>query len=232
MFHSCIEKGGNIMEQQTLYLDAPADPAGAKEVITWTLDFINSDLGSMDQTQQWKLALDLQRYLVIRIYTDGSKPAPDLGVRLINVQKALREFFDQFLRPALEGKDPVKFPPAPSERFTIASTEAFFFVLNDKLAFVSAGSPDIGTEAKHHFINALRAMSPRRSDFQKCQGCSRYFFQGARKRRFCTHLCNLRFNAEERRGEKGSAKREKYNKAQRKLMKKRYRDKKKRGLGE
>ena len=220
------------MEQQTLYLDAPIDPTGAKELVTWTLDFINSDLRSVDQTQQWKLALDLQHYLVVRIHGDGSKPTPDLDVRLSNIQNALREFFDQCVRPVLEGRERGRFPPPPSERFTLPSTEAFFFVNGDRLAFVSAGSPDIITEAKHHFIDALRVMSPRISDFQKCKGCERYFFQRARKRKFCTHLCNLRFNSRMRRGEKGTLERKSYNETQRELMKRRYEERKKRGLGE
>ena len=220
------------MKHERFCFRGPSHPASAKGVITWMLDFINLDLDAMDQTQQWKLALDLQRYLVVRIDTNGSPAAPDLNVPLTDVQSGLREFFDKYLRPALEGREPVKFPPAPSERFTVPPAEAFFHVVLDTVIFIRSASTDMGTEAKCIFIDALGAMSPRISDFQKCQGCERYFFQRARKRKFCTHLCNLRFNARMRRGEKGTPEREKYNKAQRKLMKKRSREKKKGELGE
>jgi hypothetical protein len=98
--------------------------------------------------------------------------------------------------------------------------------------FASYASDDPIKGAVDQFKEALILTSPLDATlFRKCDGCGNYFFQGHKKKRFCTRLCNLRYNAKKRRGEKGSKQREEYNKLQKDLMKKRYREKKKEELG-
>jgi hypothetical protein len=98
--------------------------------------------------------------------------------------------------------------------------------------FASYASPHAIMGAVEQFKEALILASPLDvARFMQCEGCGNYFFQGHKKRRFCTRNCNLRYNAKKKRGVKGSKEREKYNEQQRELMKKLYREKIKKKLG-
>jgi hypothetical protein len=213
------------MEKETIYVGVPSRES-AEEVIAWALDFMNLNLASMDQNDQWKLVLDLHQHLTVRLNTDGKTPSPDLNVKLLNVQKSLREFFNRSVKPALKAKELTQLPPPGCEKFRFQSEESFFFKDHERLVFASYGSPFPEVEAVEQFKAILMQACPLdASSFMECKGCHNYFFQLRRKQKYCSRLCNLRHYAKKTRGEKGTQKRKEYNKKQRELMKKRYDEK-------
>ena len=219
------------MDREKLYVGV-SSAEWPERAIAWTLDFMNLDLTSLGKQEQWKIALELGQYLTVRLSGDGTTPAPDLDISLPEVQRGIRDFFDRSVKPALEQKVPNKLPPDGCEDFGPSWGNAFFYRDGDRLMFASYASSDPIKDAVEQFKEAMILASPLDVTlFRKCEGCDKYLFQGHKKRRFCTRLCNLRYNAKKRRGEKGSKEREEYNQQQKDLMKTRYRDKIKKKLG-
>ena len=219
------------MNREKLYVGVSSSE-WPERAIEWCLDFINLDLTTLGKPDQWKIALELGQYLTVRLSGDGTTPAPDLDVSLPEVQKGIWDFFERSVKPALEQKVLDKLPPTGCEEFRPSWEKAFFYRQDDRLMFASYASTDPIEDAVEQFKEALILACPLDVTlFKKCEACGNYFFQGHKKKRFCTRLCNLRYNAKKRRGEKGSKQREEYNKLQKDLMKKRYREKKKKELG-
>jgi len=177
----------------------------AERAIEWCLNFINLDLTTLEKADQWKVALELGQYLTVRLSSDGTIPTPDLGVSLPEVQKGITDFFERSVRPALEQKVLDKLPPTGCDVFRPSWKEGFFYRQDDRLMFASYASDDPIKGAVDQFKEALILASPLDATlFRKCDGCGNYFFQGHKKKRFCTRLCNLRYNAKKRRGEKAA----------------------------
>ena len=219
------------MDREKLYVGV-SSAEWPERAIAWTLDFMNLDLTSLGKQEQWKTALELGQYLTVRLSGDGTTPAPDLDVSLPEVQRGIRDFFNRSVKPALEQEELNKLPPDGCDVFSPSWKNGFFYRQGNRLMFASYASTDPIKDAVEQFKEALILASPLDvTVFRKCEGCGNYFFQEHRKKRFCTRLCNLRYNAKKRRGEKGSKQREEYNKLQKDLMKKRYREKKKKELG-
>ena len=219
------------MDRKKLYVGV-SSAEWSERAIAWTLDFINLDLTTLGKPDQWKLALELGQYLTVRLSEDGTTPAPDLDVSLPEVQKGIRDFFNRSVKPALEQEELNKLPPEGCDVFGPSWKEGFFYRQNNRLMFASYASPHAIMDAVEQFKEALILASPLDvARFRQCEGCGNYFFQGHKKRRFCTRNCNLRYNAKKKRGVKGSKEREKYNEQQRELMKKLYREKIKKKLG-
>ena len=194
----------------------------SEEIISWTIEFINIDLEQLDVVDSIKLKLDLGKYLLWYNALTGDIPEYDIK----QIQKALRKTFETYFLPLLEGgkRDSPDFNKPPE----ILHYEIDIDGRIDKVEFVAWGKINWPHRAEIRFHQEFKSLLPLPANaFRKCEGCGRYFFsagKGARStRRFCTRKCNLQHTDKLRREKNPEA----YKEKQRKIMKKRYADKKK-----
>ena len=204
------------------------DNTRAGEIVSWTLNFIQEDLNNIGATDKVRLSADLMKNLYLDSLTPETAQDEDTvkafisNINLKNIQKALRGTFEKHYKPLINGKKYLSQPPAIKETRDI--------VINGILdtAYVIRTKPDDENIAISIFSRAIDSLKPISvSAFRVCEGCAKYFFptgKGSQQnRRFCTRSCNARYNAELRRKKDPEA----YKEKQRKIMKKRYADKKK-----
>lgn len=208
------------------------DRTRAGEIVSWTLTFIQEDLSNIDATDKIKLSADLMKYLYLDSMTSETAQNEDTvrifisNINLKKIQKALQDTFTKHYRPLIEGKEWFSRPPAKRETRDIVVKGILdtAFVVNTKL--------DDENIAVNNFCRAIDSLKPIPvSAFRICEGCKKYFFptgKGSQQtRRFCTRSCNARHNAELRRKKDPEV----YKEKQRKIMKKRYAEKKKKNQG-
>jgi len=188
------------------------------------LGFLSMDLEQMSRVDRLKTAIDVQENLF-----PGVKFLPSLSERgresLRDIHSSLKEFFETYIHPILMGHEErsPQLPPAPqmNDRFFLVAERTSGKVLS----FNEAGDPNLGEIARERFIQLLITGTPLQCKFfQLCEECKCWFFS-RRSKRFCGPRCNWKFNARKRRGEPDSKERKAYNSAQRKLMRKKYREK-------
>ena len=205
----------------------------ADEIISWSLDLLYLDIDDLSKIEKLKTQIDLYFHLILPI-GNLLLPKNDQAVRFLSqpvdlqkIQDILRAQFETHLLPMIEGKKLLTTWTRPPQKETVIC-EIDNGILN--ISFLREDAADYPIESRiiENFRDALCELkSFPISYFRKCEGCGRYFFPAGKRarsaRRFCTSKCNHR-HADKIRREKNL---ETYKAKQRKIMRKRYADKKK-----
>lgn len=196
---------GNI-EDSSISFDK-RDPL---EVLSWTMNFLYEDLDPdhWDDVEKQKLLLDVFSHLMKRsneVLTLSWKAIEFAAVDLKKIQTVLRDHFETHFLPLIKGeRDKSPDWPRPITRqieFYRVDQGVFEWGL-----FTVEKSHPPENDAIINFRAAIEALSrqPFTVDtFQWCEGCEKIFIpygKGVRKkRRFCSHACNMRYNSKVRR---------------------------------
>jgi hypothetical protein len=188
------------------------------KAITWVLDFIHIDLEQLNEAEVLKVGIDLQQNLL----TDTEIFPTFTPSQIKAVHGNLKSFFEKYLTPVLQGKRK-KSPPLPSPPVYKCRR---FYISQGSIYLGESGNVSLEDVAVERFIKLLgTGEAIGLNYFQSCEHCHHWFFN-SREKRFCSPPCNWKFNAEQRRGLKGSKQRKAYNKHQAEIKRKQYAKKK------
>ncbi len=184
------------------------------EVLSWTLNFLYEDLDPdhWNDVEKQKLLLDVYSYLMKRFSESLAVSWKTLEFRNadpIKIQAVLRDHFETHFLPLIKGE---RDRSSGWTRPIIKETEIYYRsdeglqgpdVILERLD-IERLAPEY--DAVTNFRVAIKALSKHSllfDTFQWCEGCKKIFIpygKGARKkRRFCSHACNMRHNSKVRR---------------------------------
>ena len=199
-----------------------------EKAIAWVLVLIYVDISRLNEGEILKLGIDLQEKLFGgKIDLTSPISSEKWPETMKSIQNKIRRFFEKYIEPVIRGEtsQSLRLPDAP------VYDDRFFFISGQNLLLGEVGSIDLEDKAVEKLIVLLGTDPPiKREHFQMCEHCQHWFF-GNRTKRFCSQNCNWKFNAQKKRGAKGSEQREAYNLRQREIMKERYAEKMKERLG-
>jgi hypothetical protein len=182
------------------------------ELVDRTLIFIYQDLSILNHVEKMKVGVDIFYYLltqgqpnekIIRIAIEHIEEVLNIQ-EIYSIQNALKSHFEEHFLPLINGE--IEKSPEFNSLTTVEEEIEWFEVDNGVLSrrLFRTEFKKIEDRAINHFReNMARIMPESVAAFQKCEECNRIFFPyGKRtrsKRRFCSHACNLKYNAKERR---------------------------------
>jgi len=193
------------------------------KALQWFIEFANLELDNLEKGDKAKLSVEVKERL--RDFKLPRECSKEYWEYMRELQKVIQKFF----------ADSVKEPSVQSLliRQIHSSYEPALYRENGKFQIRMIKNIPIGElfrsehfmpeEGKRHLDVRLSELLNGLSDsaVQKCPECHKYFLSSLSKKKFCNSKCAWRFNSRKwRRNNK-----EEYNEKQKKVMKKRYREK-------